>query len=299
MTDIIGEIEQGVKAIVCDAEELFPPKPGGMVDRHRKRKAAEAEAEAAGTASDVAELGRNRVRAVRVALPAAEVATATTVTVNATSDPVQKILGRSANRKRAVVTAVDAPVVLCYSLAAAADVQNAASAPGLRASGTILPVGVPYVIEHQGEVYAVAIAAAFQSPSGVAASQSSLNQVAYPIAGGQLITTVTPPAAGVYQVQSGIRIGGATVASGNNFQIMVGGVPVATLVQGTGVGQNTEVPVNVTVTAGQAITINAINADATASANVVGNLVVTPLGLAVTTARVSVSTETYDPQGGA
>ena len=181
MTDIISEAEAVVEGLFRDAEELFPPKPGGLVDQHRKRKAAEA------AAAEQAE--QERV-------------------------PVEQ--------------------------------------PSYRAVVSVL------------------------APTSVT-SLYAMNQVNYPIAGGQQIASVTVPATGTYQVQTSLRIGGAAVAQGNNFQVEVNGVPVATLVQGTGIGQYSEVAFNVTAQAGQTITINAINADATASANVVGQIAATPV----------------------
>lgn len=292
MADIITEVVDEAEALVHDAEELYPPKPGGIVDQHLKRKAAEEAAREAGSTSDVAEIGRNKVRAVRTVPQAAELATATTVVVG-TANPRQQVLGRDVHRKRAVITALDAPVVLAYSLAAAGDPQNAASAVGQRASGVVLPVGQPYAIEHQGEVYAVAISGAAYTAAGPQASTYAYAAVTSPAAYGNIVNITGLPS-GIYSIGWTAELEGTVSATDvDNFRLVVNGTLVGKGLSAGVTGIYPQQAVQVAVTTGS-ISVQTTGAG-TVGAVYSAQLVVTGLAVTVTSARVSVSTEIYDP----
>lgn len=72
--------EGAVEAVEDAVAELFPPRPGGLVDRHRQRRAAELarEADAEHAAEPVEEPG---YRAVKVAIESPEIISAITYTL--------------------------------------------------------------------------------------------------------------------------------------------------------------------------------------------------------------------------
>lgn len=291
VTEVTTEV---IDVITHDVEELFPPKPGGLVDRFRKRRAEEEAAQEAGATSEVESLGRNKVRAVRTADQSSEIASATTIVINATTNPVQRILGRDPNRKRAVIMALDAPVILTYSLAAASDPQNAANGPGLRASGFVLPVGMSYTIQHQGEVYAIAPATAYGPPVGVASS-AAYGSAAAPGAFGNVVS-VSNLAAGIYNVSWTVSLEGTVSASDiDNFRLVASSVLITRSVNPGAVGAYVQGQAQVNVTSGGAVLVQS-NGAATAGSTYAAQLICTPVSLVAGNARVSVSTEVYDPE---
>src|SRR5215469_6079831 len=90
-----------VDEIVHDAEELFPPRPGGLVDRHRRRRAAE-EAAAEAARNQEEQIGERAYKAVKVAPESPEAFSAQAVTIAAGQSAL--ILGASPYRYRAVVS---------------------------------------------------------------------------------------------------------------------------------------------------------------------------------------------------
>lgn len=134
-----------------DFEELFPPKPGGMVDKHRRRKAAEEAAKTEGATSEVVELGRNKVKAVRTVVEAADIASAQTVLLSATS-PVRRLLPRDEHRRSAVVMAVDNDVYITSDEGMAWNVQGAAT----NAGGFYLPKLTQLKVDSTAVLYVAA-----------------------------------------------------------------------------------------------------------------------------------------------
>lgn len=168
MTDIITEAENAVKALVHDAEELFPPRPGGLVDRHRRRKAAEDAAREAGAATEAEELGRARVRAIRVTVQAADTAAAQCVLLTA-AQPVARLLPRDEHRRSAVILAIDNDVYIASDPGTAASLQGGAAGT----AGFYLPAGTPVPVASGAELWAAATTTASSSRVSVLSFRES------------------------------------------------------------------------------------------------------------------------------
>lgn len=165
MTEIFTEAARDVEA---DIEELFPPKPGGLIDRHRKRKAEEEAAREAGSTSEVTETGRNKIKAVRTIVEAADLATATTVFLN-TAIPVQRLLPRDDLRRSAVVLAVDNDVYIASDPGMAWNVQGAATNVG----AFYLSKGVPLTVASTAELWVAVTTVATSSRVSVLINRGS------------------------------------------------------------------------------------------------------------------------------
>jgi hypothetical protein len=161
MTGIISEI-------VEDAEDLFPPKPGGLVDRHRKRKAAEEAAREDGSDTTTETTGRNKVRAVRTAAEAPNLSGVSTVLLTA-AQPVRRLLPRDENRRSAVVLAVDNDVYVTTDPGMAINVAGAATNTG----PFYLPAGIAIPIDSQAEFYAACTTTATSSRISVLVNRES------------------------------------------------------------------------------------------------------------------------------
>lgn len=136
-------------------EELFPPKPGGMVDTARRKMAAEQDQLEALAA--VPEAAGAVKYSVPVADHGAELARARTFsTATGGANPIVELLGRDDNRRNAVIMTLDEPVVISFSQQAAEDPRNAVNAAGLSANGFTLPVNVPVTISAKGVIYCTA-----------------------------------------------------------------------------------------------------------------------------------------------
>lgn len=131
--------ENPVEEVIHDVEDIFSPKPGGMIDRHRqaeaRREAAQREAENA--AERVEE---NASFAVKVTVIKPELV-ATTV-INVASGGTAQILPLNKYRYRATIIAT-AAIVLA---------PNAGQALG--GNGYPLPANTPIVIESRAQLYA-------------------------------------------------------------------------------------------------------------------------------------------------
>lgn len=139
-------------------EDLFPPKPGGMVDTARRKMAADT-AQAETLASAEPAPGRPRLD-VAVNDRAAELARARTFSVStANGNPVVELLGRDDQRRNAVIMTLDEPVVISFSQQAAEDPRNAVNAAGLSANGFTLPVNVPLSLSTRSVIYCTATSA--------------------------------------------------------------------------------------------------------------------------------------------
>lgn len=139
-----------------DPEELYPPKPGGMVDTARKQAAAQAV-----EVPDAEVTPPDGYPAVRVRPESAEVFGGQTFLIGtgANLTPIRQILGLDPNRRRATIITLDQPVVLAGSRANAESPANATTGVGLPAGGFVLPVNVPVWVEARGVLFAAATAA--------------------------------------------------------------------------------------------------------------------------------------------
>jgi hypothetical protein len=134
-------------------EELFPPKPGGMVDTARKQARAEQDLLAA-VEEGGAEHARPRYE-VAVSDHAADLARARTFSVS-TAVPVVQLLGRDDDRRCALIMTLDEPVVISFSQAAAEDSRNPVNDAGLSANGFVLPVNVLVPVVAKAEIFCTA-----------------------------------------------------------------------------------------------------------------------------------------------
>ena len=141
---------------VLDAETLFPPKAGGMVDTARKRIQAEADQLTAAHSAVPAPV--NPRNDVPVNDRAAELARARTFSVSTgNNNPIVELLGYDENRRNAVIMTLDEPVVISFSAQAADDPRNAVNAAGLSANGFVLPVNVPVPFPTRSIIYCTAL----------------------------------------------------------------------------------------------------------------------------------------------
>ena len=153
-------LEDIVDVLVDDAEKIFPPKPGGLVDTVRKDREAERQA----TAAMSAKVPSRASQAIAVRTQEPEIISAQTIVVSTGSNPVARLLGADMNRKRAIILALDEPVVITNGQAQAYDSRNAGNSAGQTAGGFVLPVNVPIPIDARGEVF---VAATSSTPTRV------------------------------------------------------------------------------------------------------------------------------------
>ena len=104
-------------------ENLFPPKPGGMVDTVRRQWAAEQEQLGALAAAP------EPVKPVKLAVPVsdhgAELARARTFSIaTGNGNPIAELLGQDRDRRNAVIMTLDEPIVISFSQQAADDPRN-------------------------------------------------------------------------------------------------------------------------------------------------------------------------------
>jgi hypothetical protein len=139
MTEIA---EAALEAADQVTETLFPPRPGGLVDRHRRREAARnAEIE---ESEHVAEkIEQPSYKAVKIASQSPEVFSAITYTIQAGGSA--PVLPQGPYRYRAVVMVVTSG----SSVILARDNGNAISG-----SGFLLPYGIPMPVHTRAQVYA-------------------------------------------------------------------------------------------------------------------------------------------------
>jgi len=137
--------ESFVEEIIDDVEDIFQPKPGGLIDRHRQEKARReaAQKEAENAAERVEE---NASFAVKVTHISPEITI--TNTVNIAAGASAQILPLSKYRYRATVIA-SATVTLA---------ENAGKALG--GQGFTLAANTPFIIFSRAQLYAAAAGAA-------------------------------------------------------------------------------------------------------------------------------------------
>lgn len=270
------------------AEELFPPRAGGMVDSHRQ-----AAAHAAQAAPDMTAEPAIGLPAVRTQAESPERFSARTIVLPASAGS-QLLLGQDANRRRATIIALDAPVVLAASRMQADDPRNAVTAAGLGAGGYVLPAGVPLATEARGELWAAPVSASVLQAAQVT-SQVTGAPVTSPGAGA-IIATMNLPASGTWQLAWIVNLGGTLGAiDRDNMGLYVNGVLVATAI--TGISPNAwpqAAAVTVQATAGQAVSVQAIGAGTVASVYV-AQVVATLIAATPAATRVSVVSELYTP----
>lgn len=143
--------------------ELFPPRPGGLVDSARRGDGQQQPAETV-TVTD----GPVPYQAVRVRPEAPDIGTARTVTLSA-ANPVLPLLGQDAQRRTAVVLAVDNDVYLATDLGLAEQVAGGSTAGGV----FYLPKGVPVTVASQAQYWAACTTTAASSRVSVLVSKDS------------------------------------------------------------------------------------------------------------------------------
>jgi hypothetical protein len=136
------------------AEELFPPKAGGMVDSTRRQNA-----KASAGGGDAVTVQPFNPKAVRTVAQAPGLSKANTVIVPTAAYNAVRVLGYDENRKTATILTLDQPVVVAVSQGQANDNRNYGNAAGLSAGGFVLPVNVPFVIQGASEVWVAATSA--------------------------------------------------------------------------------------------------------------------------------------------
>lgn len=131
-------------------EELFPPRPGGMVESVRNERARNA-------ATDVPVSTQPGYEAVRVQTAHAEIMSANTIVISTGTNASWQLLGADENRTRAVIMTLDEPIVIAHNRASSDDSRNAnAGTAGSSAGGFVLPVNTPVELKHSGEVWVAA-----------------------------------------------------------------------------------------------------------------------------------------------
>ena len=148
-----------------DPEELFPPKPGGMVDTARKKAAADAGQAAAAAALPPAAPGKTPVP-VRPEEP--DQGTARTVTLSA-ANLVAQLLPRDELRRGAVVLAIDADVWLSYNQGTAEDLSGTSGA----GSAFYLPAGIGIPVTSRAQLWVSPTTTAALSRVSVIAARDS------------------------------------------------------------------------------------------------------------------------------
>jgi hypothetical protein len=151
---------------MSEFDDLFPPKPGGMVATARAKASADADQLAslngAATASDTP------YTAIRVRPEAPDAGTARTVTL-ASANPVAQLLPRDPTRRVAVVVAIDADVWISYNQGAAEDLSGTTGA----GSAFYLPAGVPIPVDSRAQLWVSPTTTATSTRVSVLASRDS------------------------------------------------------------------------------------------------------------------------------
>lgn len=152
--EYVEEVFDDIEEFVTDvAEELFQPRKGGLVDRQRALKAAEHEAHVKADEFNNNQPLKNDKRKLHVLTTAAPIGSGQTVVI-ASTFPVIRILGADPNRKRSVVTAIDAAVILTQDSMTASDPRNSGNTSANGNGGYYLAAGASLVIESAAEVWA-------------------------------------------------------------------------------------------------------------------------------------------------
>lgn len=127
--------------------EMFPPRPGGMVDS--ARKAAAAQSAVADTVEN--DNGPVTYAAVRVRPEPCDIGTARTITLSA-ANPVLTLLGADRQRRSCVILAVDNDVYIATDKGLAIEAAGGSTAEGV----FYLLAGVGLPISSQAQYWAAA-----------------------------------------------------------------------------------------------------------------------------------------------
>lgn len=139
----MSELFETVAEVADEAmDDLFPPRPGGLVHKHRQRVAA-AQAEVQEDAQEQERIEQPSYKAVKVAPESPEVFTAITTTIAAGG--TAPILPLNKYRYRAVIMVITTG----GSAVLARDNGNAISG-----SGFVLPANVPLILMTRAQVWA-------------------------------------------------------------------------------------------------------------------------------------------------
>lgn len=128
-------------------EELFPPKPGGMVDTVRRQRQAEQD-QAASLDDAVAAAAPGDYTAVRVRISQPDLATARTVTLSS-ANPVAPLVPRDDQRRAAVVIAVDNDIWISANEGTANDLAGTSGA----GSAFYLPAGIGFPFDTRAQLW--------------------------------------------------------------------------------------------------------------------------------------------------
>lgn len=142
--------------------EAFPPRPGGLVDSARQP-----DPNPVITPPSVV-TDPTPYPAVRVRVEAPDLATARTITLGA-NNPVLRLLPRDAQRRSAVILAVDNDVYLSNNEGAARDAEGSKTSEG--AFYLLQGLGIP--LDTQGEIWVSATTVATTSRVSVFVSLDS------------------------------------------------------------------------------------------------------------------------------
>lgn len=145
------------------SDELFPPRPGGLVDSARHGSTQEQPQETA-TVTD----GPRPYTAVRVRPEPPDIAAARTITLSA-ANQVLPILGQDGQRRSAVLLAVDNAVYLATDLGLAQQVAGGSTAEG----AFYLPAGIAIPVDTQGQVWVACTTVATSSRVSVLVTKDS------------------------------------------------------------------------------------------------------------------------------
>lgn len=146
--------ENVIEEIIDDAEELFPPRPGGMVDKTRRQNA-----QGAPTGFGTVPAPPRKANEVPTQERVPEVAQASTMSMSTLVNPFLRLIGADPNRKAATVMTLDEPVVISFNGQSAKDPRNAATAAGQSANGFVLPTNIPVAFDTTSEIWVTATSA--------------------------------------------------------------------------------------------------------------------------------------------
>lgn len=146
------------------SSEQFPPRPGGLVDSHRKAQAAQTPAPSTVTVPD----GPVTYDAVRVRPEPPDLGTARTITLSE-ANPVLPLLGHDAQRRSAVVVAVDNDIYLATDQGLAQQASGTTTAEG----AMYLPAGIAIPVDTQAQVWAACTTTATSSRVSVLITKDS------------------------------------------------------------------------------------------------------------------------------
>ena len=127
--------------------DLFPPKPGGMVDTVRRQAAAE-EKQLAALAAAPEPDSIGEYDAIRVRTEEPDNGTARTITLSS-ANPVAQLLPRDETRRSAVVLAIDNNVWVSYNQGTAADLAGVTGA----GSAFYLPAGIAIPFGNRAQLW--------------------------------------------------------------------------------------------------------------------------------------------------